>query len=103
MEKIAILVDGGFYQKKANYIFGEKNGKDRADELIKYCHRHLPSEKNLYRIFYYDCKPSEKQVYHPLTQKTIDLKKTALYSFYTDFFKCINRKRKVALSLGEFL
>lgn len=74
MGKTAIMVDGGFYRKQANFLFGEKTPEERADELVEYCHRHLkentrkpePTYRELYRIFYYDCPPSEKTVYHPL-------------------------------------
>ena len=41
MKKTAILVDGGFYRKVANHLWGEKTPESRADELIKYCHFHL--------------------------------------------------------------
>ena len=30
----AIMVDGGFYRKQANILFGEKSPKERADELL---------------------------------------------------------------------
>lgn len=103
MGKTAILVDGGFYQKRANYIFGDKTPEERAKELIEYCHRHVINDDNLYRIFYYDCKPSEKTIYHPLTKSNVDLKKSPLYSWYQEFFNQIISKRKVALRLGELL
>lgn len=109
MIRTAILVDGGFYQKRAYSLFGKKSPKERADELLSYCHRHLKTRDEygrkcsnyLYRIFYYDCPPSAKQVFHPLTQKTIDLEKSELYSWTNDFFRCLSSKRKVALRLGE--
>ena len=41
MIRTAILVDGGFYQKRAYSLFGKKSPKERADELLSYCHRHL--------------------------------------------------------------
>ena len=40
MGKTAIMVDGGFYRKQANFLFGEKTPEERADELVEYCHRH---------------------------------------------------------------
>lgn len=103
MKKIAILVDGGFYQKRANYLFGNKDPKERANELIQYCHRHLDPGDELYRIFYYDCRPSEKSVYHPLLQKTVSLKKKPIHDWYEEFFEHIITKRKVALRIGELL
>ena len=104
MSKTAILVDGGFYQKRASYLFGDKTPSKRAEKLIQYCHRHLDENgQELYRIFYYDCKPCEKNIYHPLTQKVIDLSKTDIYKWNIEFQEKIVSKRKVALRLGELI
>ncbi|MDR3238223.1 MAG: hypothetical protein LBT84_06950 [Spirochaetia bacterium] len=95
MGSTAIMVDGGFYQKRANALFGKKSAKHRSDELVQYCQRHLKSQNkdqgssSLYRIFYYDCPPSEKVVFHPLTQKHISLLKSDQYAWYHDFFTAI--------------
>ncbi|SDU78596.1 NYN domain-containing protein [Arcanobacterium phocae] len=100
----AILVDGGFYRRRAYSLFGDKTEKDRADELLKYCHRHISkSRSSLYRIFYYDCPPSDKVFYHPLLKKQVDLRKTDKYRWSTNFFEELTKKRKVALRLGEEL
>lgn len=110
MIKVAILVDGGFYRKRANFLFGEKTPKKRAQELVVYCMRHLKQDKFyadetvvLYRIFYYDCPPATKNITHPLTQKMISLEKTDLYKWNTDFFKELSIKRKLAIRKGELL
>ena len=107
------MIDGGFYRKQAKYLFGDKSPEKRAEEMIKYCMRHLSKsnveggksngEDELYRIFYYDCKPSEKTIYHPLTQKSVNLKKTDLYDWTNTFLKELTHKRKVALRMGELL
>lgn len=113
--KTAILVDGGYYRKLAKYYAGEKSPKERADELEHYCRKHLRDLNNftintnghkkyhyndLYRIFYYDCEPVSKRVYHPLLQKTIDFSKQPTYSWMNDFLLCLKQKRKFALRLG---
>ena len=105
MERVAILVDGGFYQKRANFLFGKKTPKERADELVQYCMRHVDQYEGqkLYRIFYYDCRPCDKNIFHPLTQKTIDLSKTDVFKWSTKFQDIIVSKRKVALRLGELI
>lgn len=100
----AILVDGGFYRKRANYYWGDKSPKERANELFDFCIRLLHNDKeqrNLYRIFYYDCPPVEKTVYNPLTGKTIDLSKSEAYKWTKEFFKELTSKRKIALRLGR--
>ena len=44
MGRMAILVDGGFYLKRAKSMKGEKTPKDRANELIRYCMAHTSHE-----------------------------------------------------------
>lgn len=110
MIRTAIMVDSAFYQKQANRLFGSKTGQQRADELYEYCMRHLrekvnghDEQKMLYRIFVYDCHPSDKTIMHPLTQKSIWLKKTDLYTWTNAFHTALASKRKVALRMGELL
>lgn len=102
--KTAILVDGGFYRRRAYTAYGDKSPTERADELYRYCKRHLSShgESNeLYRIFYYDCPPMSAQVYHPLLKKSVNFAASATFQWSTDFFNALKQKRKVALRMGE--
>ncbi len=102
--KTAILVDGGFYRCQSYRLFGEKNPEDRADELFRYCKKHLSTKYanyDLYRIFYYDCPPLNKQVYNPITKKSVDLSKSELYLWMTEFLTKLKGKRKLALRLGR--
>lgn len=102
-EKTAILVDGAFYRRRAFYLFGDKNPEDRANELVEYCCRHLTNgnyRNDLYRIFYYDCPPMEGNLYHPLLQKAVQMKKTQVYRWTNSFFEALSNKRKLALRLG---
>lgn len=111
MAQTAILVDGGFYRKIANHNWGQHPPKEAAQALFKYCTRHLKERgrfheergrfHDLYRIFYYDCPPIKKQIYHPLTQRTIDFSKTEQYKWMTEFLDELKQMRKVALRLGS--
>ena len=104
MIKTAILVDGAFYRKRAYSLLGDKTPEERAKELVTYCHRHIKDEKegaSLYRVFYYDCPPSNKVVYHPLIKRGIELGKTQDYSWAIEFFKELKHQRKFALRLGR--
>lgn len=99
----AILVDGGFYQRRAQSLWGNKTPQERAKELWDYCLKHLSykQEADLYRIFYYDCPPSSEKVYHPLLKKCVDLSKTPQYQWMSDFHEIMRSKRKVALRMGR--
>ncbi len=105
MAKIAILVDGGFYRRRAQALYGEKPAQERLDELIRYCYNHVsdpkdPQEYTLYRIFYYDCPPMSKKVFHPFLGKTVDFSRSDLYKWMSEFLDSIKGRRKVALRLG---
>ncbi len=100
----AILVDGGFYRKRAFHYAGDKSPADRANELFDFCIRLLHDKyerRNLYRIFYYDCPPSDKNVYNPITKRNDNLGRNPQYSWTIDFFQELRHKRKVALRLGS--
>ena len=104
MDKVAILVDGGFYKKRAKALFGDKSPEARANELVQYCVRHVQGNYDmLYRIFYYDCPPADKNIHNPITGKTVNLQKDPLYAWNKEFFKKLVSKRKVALRKGELL
>lgn len=101
--KTAILIDGGFYRKRAFHYWGDKTPEDRANELFDFCMRLLRNKREnrqLYRIFYYDCPPISKKVYHPLLNRTKDLGKSDEYKWTTEFFNELRRKRKFAVRLG---
>ena len=57
MSIVAILIDGGFFQKRAHFLWGDATPEERADELYAYCKKHIHRYDHLYRIFYYDCPP----------------------------------------------
>jgi uncharacterized LabA/DUF88 family protein len=105
MSKMAILVDGGFFHRRANKLWGNNvPAAQRAEELIAYCRAHANHYNEhavLYRIFYYDCPPSNAAVYHPYLKKQIELKKTPLFKWMTEFHSELMTKRKVALRFGR--
>lgn len=104
MIRTAILVDGAFYRKRAYNLFGDISAAERAKELYRYCQKHINEEwegAQLYRVFYYDCPPISKKLYHPLLKKQIDLSKTEDYKWANDFFKELKHQRKFALRLGR--
>ena len=100
--KTAILVDGGFYRKRAAALWGVRSAKERAKELIAYCQAHIKNQgAELYRVFYYDCAPFDGHVYHPFKQKNINLKKTETYTWSNQFLDELRKARKFAVRLGS--
>mgnify|MGYP002546882890 CR=1 FL=1 len=101
--KVAILVDGGFYRKRANYLFGNATPQDRASQLYNYCRLHIKSQENaeLYRVLYYDCMPLDMDVFHPYKKQNITLRRNETYKWSIDFFNALKGKRKFALRMGQ--
>ncbi len=102
--RTAILIDGGFYRKRAYHVLGDKSPGERADELDQYCHRHLIETINgikhrhqLYRIFYYDCPPSDRAVFNPVTRKNDELGKSETYRWAIAFFEEIKKRENMLL------
>lgn len=102
MNKVAIIVDGGFYRGRVAR-FGE-TPEAAANTLYNYCQKHLYGDKeesSLYRVMYYDCSPSTRKVFHPLLRKVVDLKKEPMYRWMTDFLNELRSKRKFAVQLAS--
>lgn len=103
--KTAILVDGGYYRRRAIELWGKsKTAAERAEELYNYCFLHLtkPTEpRDLYRIFYYDCPPMMKEMTHPLIGEKMKYAEMAGTKWMNAFFEELSHKRKVAIRRGE--
>ena len=112
MGKTAIFIDGGYYRVRAAKLWGKKSPEKRANELYAYCMEHMKHVRNdegnerdrqLYRIFYYDCDPISKVVYHPLLKKNIDYSKSETYLWTMEFFDHLKKQRKMCLRKGILL
>ena len=107
MGKMAIMVDGGFYRVRANQLFKTRDldAAACADKLESYCQQHVHAAMQeghpLYRIFYYDCPPIAKSVYHPLRKIAIDLSKSPTFKKSSDFFAALTTKSRVAIRHGK--
>lgn len=102
-QKIAVLIDGGFFIKRFNALYnknGDMSAEDVANAMYTMAHSHVGNSNVLYRIFYYDCKPLEKKFHNPITHKVVDFSKTKECLFRKKLFEELKKKRKVALRLG---
>lgn len=102
--KIAVLIDGGFFVKRFNFIYNRERkmtGTEVASYLYTFAHKHVGEGNVLYRIFYYDCIPFGKKMQNPISRRTIDYSKTEEFKFRMELLEALKCKRKVALRLGE--
>lgn len=108
LKKVAILVDGNFFIKRHKSYFRIKNKnyeptpKELAKALQRHCLKHIDREKEeLYRIFFYDCKPLTKKTHYPLPpNKSLDCSKTKAYKEKMELHKYLISTPCLALRLG---
>jgi uncharacterized LabA/DUF88 family protein len=101
--KVAILIDGGFFLKRYNSLYPGADGHSPeiiAKNIYKAALKHVPADYELYRIFYYDCSPIGKRVHDPISKRSIDFSKTAIFRQRLDLFEELKKKRKLALRIG---
>ena len=103
MSKTAILVDGGFYRKRARNIWGDADASARADELYDYCIKHITEPRDAKvdlgrrRLYLLAYLPQIRQGHGDVgyMKRRLD---------GSDMFRASDEKsskRKVALRMGE--
>jgi uncharacterized LabA/DUF88 family protein len=102
----AIMVDGGFFLRRYRFLKGHTyDSRQVAKDLFTWSLKHLEGKNNelreLYRIFYYDCPPLQKKIFHPLTKELIDLGKSDEAVFRMNLHSELRKLRKVALRQGR--
>lgn len=117
--RVAVLVDGGFFLKRLRYQFpGVPHDDPKAVASLIHAHairhryqktgrdthgREIYESFDLYRIFYYDCPPFSKKMHHPVSRRSIDFSKTDQAVFRNALHNELRKKRKMALRLGHLL
>ena len=82
-------------------MLGALSPEARANELENYCMKHLSDSSYLYRIFYYDCLPTNQVIRHIYSKRDINCNESGIYSWMNAFINFLKAKRKFALRLGK--
>ncbi len=97
----AVLVDGSFFLKRYRFIRGNAPPYKVANDLHWMARKHAgKDDRELYRIFFYDCPPLEHKVHNPVSNKAIDFSKTEVSTWRLSFLTELKKQRKLALRLG---
>lgn len=103
----AVMVDAGFFLKRARHVFGSLSPEAAAKKLHRLALDHLNDNKDrqrtarLYRIFVYDAPPVAWKGHTPLGKKSLDLGKSDTALWRHKFHDELRGQRKVALRMGE--
>lgn len=101
METFLLRCYKSHLKKQSGDKYKDLNPEKLAHDIHTHCLRYI-NKKNeeLYRIFFYDCKPLEKRVHYPHTQKALDLSKSSTYKERKKLHKHLISKPCLALRLG---
>ncbi len=104
----AILVDGPFFIRRIRQIFPSSvhhDAKVMADLVWRLSAAHLfernQPKRHLFRIYFYDTPVFTQRVTLPVSRQSIDLAKSKEGQFRAAFQRQLQRKRKLAVKLGE--
>ncbi len=105
--RIAIMIDGAFFLKRAHHYWGDLPPKRMSVMLFKYYQSHVRHSGkrgercDLYRIFFYDCPPPNIKIHHPVTKQIIKFGDSPSANWRRDLHQELRGLRKFALRLGQ--
>lgn len=102
----AVLVDAGFFLKRAMRIYGRQTPETAARQLHQIALEHLNDDKGrrvarLHRIFVYDAPPAEWMGHTPIEKKYVNYSISDLAQWRRAFHGCLKSLRKVAIRFGH--
>lgn len=102
----AVLVDAGFFLKRAAHIYGRQTPEAAARQLHHIALDHLNDDHGrrvarLYRIFVYDAPPAEWKGHKPISRQSVDYACSGPALWRREFHQHLRSLRKVALRLGH--
>ena len=102
----AVLVDAGFFLKRAERIYGLQSPEATARQLHRIALDHLSDDRGrriarLYRILVYDAPPAEWKGHTPIGKKFVNYGSTELAHWRRYFHEHLKTLRKVALRFGH--
>jgi len=114
MEKVAILIDGGYLLKRLPTVcptVDSTSAKAVCNAISRLVTAHLTSQNKiiratrarslLYRIFYYDANPYMNKAHKPISKTPVDYSKTNEALFRIALFEELRMRANTAVRLGE--
>ena len=73
-----------------------------VDDVVQLAQGLLDShEEELFRVYFYDCAPSEAKTTHPISRRTLNLNATPAYRENSAFQRALAQRQQIALRRGE--
>ena len=105
-DKVAYIVDGGFFTKRFKKIYREFPSAEQVESYVKDIQKYIssnycPSHSEIYRIFYYDSKPlMNKTIKNPIDSSDFNLGDMESFKENNKLQQNLKRKSYFALRFG---
>jgi uncharacterized LabA/DUF88 family protein len=101
VKKTAVLLDGGFVRKR----FAQSVGRRMAAPEVRLLAQGLLDRfaEELFRVYFYDCSPSDVETTHPISGRPLSLKTTRTFRENIAFQNALAQNEHVALRRGELV
>jgi uncharacterized LabA/DUF88 family protein len=97
----AVLLDGGFVRKRFAHLAGRRM---TASEVLPLALSLLDSHtEDLFRVYFYDCAPSDRTTTHPISREPVALGTTAAFRENTAFQSSLAKTDQIALRKGDLV
>ncbi len=99
MKQVAIMIDAGFFKKK----FQEKNSNKfpYAKHIIEFSKKCIEKDEELFRVYYYDCPPFDKEIKQPVSKTPIDYSKSKAFEAANRFQQELAKSDYIAFRKGS--
>ena len=106
-DRVAYIVDGAFFVKNFKSIYKKFPSAENVETYIhsiqEYIkdHSYLLKNSEIYRIFFYDCKPLKETLTNPVDNSSFDLSQSQLRKDNEALQDSLKKKHYFALRFGE--
>jgi uncharacterized LabA/DUF88 family protein len=101
MKRTALLIDGGWFSKGLGKILNLPGHWPNAAQVVKNATAILQTDEEMFRVFYYDCEPFDREVTNPVDGSKVNYQATPAHSARKQFFFDLGQTGFVALRRGE--
>ncbi len=97
-KKVAVLLDGGYVTYEYNWLNKKPPTADDIEHIAKCCFK---KDEELFRFYYYDCRPFEGAAFNPALDSRVDFASNPIFKARESFYNNLAVKDYFAFRAGQ--